>query len=303
MSLKTLSELFPNVILGEGIFSEMTTAPWSNDITGSELDIMFFTEYGDRPISPLFKLIPTDNTGAVTLSGRKQIATLLEKRFRVPWKRRYSVLELDYNPLESMKFVTNGGENETIDFTDNTTDSRNSKSSSTLKKTGTDTTNDTITYDTVNSSQKSGDIKEVSESTETTNDNQNNLTYGFNSTEAVPTDKAQKTGNSTNNGTTTSTDTRKTEDTKTGTDKSNKTINYNTNDESSSTLTDTNTRNKQENTDRQKDYNSTKTGALGVFTNQDVLQKELDLWKYDYFKSVFDDIANILCLAIYQVDI
>lgn len=303
MTLKTLSEIFPNVILGEGIFSEMTSVPWSNDITGDELDIMFFSEYGDRPIAPIFKLISIDNTGSITESGRKQIANLLEKRFRVPWKKRYDVLELDYNPLDSMRVESTNSVTENITFTDDTTDTRSIQVSGTNSKTGTDTTNDTVTYDTVNSRQNSGGVTQTVENTGKDTTVQNDSTYGFNSTEAVPTDVSNKTNDTTNSGTSTTTDSSKVEDTKTGTDKSDRTITYDNTDTVNSDTTDTNTRNKDETTDRTLTNQNSKTGSLGVFTNQDILQKELDLWKYDYFKSVFEDVANIICLAIYQVDI
>ena len=42
-----------------------------------------------------------------------------------------------------------------------------------------------------------------------------------------------------------------------------------------------------------------RSGNIGVTTTQQMLQSEIDLWQWTFFKQVFEDIDSVLCLDIY----
>ena len=48
-----------------------------------------------------------------------------------------------------------------------------------------------------------------------------------------------------------------------------------------------------------RNYELTRSGNIGVTTSQQMLQSEIDLWQYDFFKIVYADIDKILCLDCY----
>lgn len=46
-------------------------------------------------------------------------------------------------------------------------------------------------------------------------------------------------------------------------------------------------------------YEKTRSGNIGVTTSQQMLQAELDIRKYDYYLSVFEDIDKVLTIPVY----
>lgn len=105
-------------------------------------------------------------------------------------------------------------------------------------------------------------------------DTNNAGTYGFNSEDAVPRSTATSTGKETNSGA----DTDKVDSTDIvhGADNS----------------TDNNV--EHETIDR------TKAGNVGQNSYQELLRQEFDLWKWNFFNQVFDDVDKFLCILIYQ---
>ena len=54
-------------------------------------------------------------------------------------------------------------------------------------------------------------------------------------------------------------------------------------------------------------YNSssrelTRSGNIGVTTSQQMINSERELWRWNYFNVIFDDINSILCLDIYRME-
>lgn len=52
---------------------------------------------------------------------------------------------------------------------------------------------------------------------------------------------------------------------------------------------------------RSEDRTLTRHGNIGVTTNQQMLQSELDLRKYDFIESIFKDCDRVLTLSIYDI--
>ena len=67
------------------------------------------------------------------------------------------------------------------------------------------------------------------------------------------------------------------------------------------TTTDSNsgTSTRTDNLAATKDRTLTRSGNIGVTTSQQMLQAELDIRTYDFYKSVYDDIDHVLTTPVY----
>lgn len=117
----TLNEAFPNAFTGEGFFSEMTTAPWQGTFDQTNMDLMFFGEFGEREVSPLVSRFAADLP--LTEVSRATLATLATLRYGAAWSHKYDLLTVVYNPIENYRMTETeergltGGGTETISET------------------------------------------------------------------------------------------------------------------------------------------------------------------------------------------
>lgn len=215
-----LTEAFPNWLVGEGIFRELNklSVPWRTNST--DLDLEYFGNHsGEKIISPLVSKLLVDDK--LTSDSITRLASVIFNLNHENWDRLYLALQKEYDPLQNY----NGTETRTI-----TTDENGS---STLARTGTESTNsdlvdtNTKTGSEVIASSGSDSLKKTGSDTETVDNNisetksgTNNTTrknsinsknsdskddsiYGFNSSSASPSDKSvsSSTGSETSNGT------------------------------------------------------------------------------------------------------
>lgn len=179
IDLNKMIDVYANYPIDGGVFSPMTTAPWADTMSGTNLDIAYLDGHsGERYCSNLINHRLNDYD-VLSSDSRTLIANILWAMFGIQWTRLWATMKpVDYDPLTNY--------NMTEDETGNRTDTRTPNL--TRKHTGTDT-NEGNTH--VN--------------------NQSNL-WGFNSDTSVPSDMSDgdTTVNSTNN--------RDLTDTETGTD-------------------------------------------------------------------------------------
>lgn len=97
--------------------------------------------------------------------------------------------------------------------------------------------------------------------------------YGFNSTEKVPTVETDDTSTETNGGTDTTTTTA------TGTSKD---------------IDDTTDLNEENET-----ISRTRAGNIGQNTYQELLRQEFELWRWNFFTQVFEDVDKFLVMSVY----
>lgn len=126
-----------------------------------------------------------------------------------------------------------------------------------------DTTTDTGTV-TDNHTMEHGET--ITNNTES-NTTQDGSVYGFNSTDPVPNATQSGRGNGTDTTTHSGTDT----------------------DNNTKTLDTTNT----------MTHKLIRKGNIGVTSSQQLLQSERDLWQWNYWEQVFQDVDSMLTLAIY----
>lgn len=271
------------------------------------------------------------NIPALTQAQRTIIATTVYNIFIRKWEHLWDVYTLEYNPIHDYNLA----ETETIEGSEagttlrTGTDTHNIVKSETnggtethaidreIRNTGTDTTvvdgekHDTGTLANVRykDTTDTGTIG-LSESTSI-----DRGIYGFNSSTDVGSNTETSTHNSTEtrnlSGTEDVTDTEThnltetndvtTTETKNLTNTEDVTDTHTRNLTHSASNSDTETRNLSDT--MQGTSNSTrelyKSGNIGFNKPQEMLTAELDLWQWNFFKSVFDDIDSILTMAIY----
>lgn len=310
----TLEDVFDNMSVKGGVFSNSIRYPWSASISCEILNEMFMNEFGEcTPANLIMKKL--DTQGHLPSQIRENISLMLATRYIRRWKHLWETETIEYNPIENYgmeekeeierdsttnsegsTYTTNEGETTTrYDVTD--TNSGESTQTNNL----TDTTSNTLTRNLTD-----GQNITVTNTNSSTN-NETQSKYGFNSATAVPDnttaqtksdtinqtsqDSATHTGTETNSATQTNTGTVANEaeytNTKTGTE----------------TLEDDRSTNVTQANRTTHDGNETRTltrsGNIGTLTSQQMLMSERKLREWDFFKEVFRDIIKMIVIPIY----
>ena len=283
-----LTEAFPNWLIGDGIFSELSklSVPWSTN--SIDLDIEYFGNHsGDKIISPLVSKLLVD--GKLNSDSITRLASIIFSLNGDNWSRLYSALQEEYKALQNY----NGDETRTVTTKDTGTDtfSHTGSESSTLNdsSSNTRTGSESLESSGSDSLSKTGTV-----GSQGSNLSDNNV-FGFNSSSSVQSDSS----NSSNN----STDTYNLSD-KTSYGKKDTKVYNNVSDsgsrESTNTVSnessDTETKNLQTNTSE----TFHREGNLGVTTSQQMLESEFELrMNYRFFDVVFADVDKTLALQLY----
>lgn len=334
MNLKTVLDVFPNWAEATGgLFKRMTGMPWSSD-DNPTLDMVYFASHsGEKWVSPFIRrLLP--ESGSMTPTEETTLANLLITMYGNQWSRRWAAATAVYNPISNYDMT------ETETAADHSTGS----TSSTLTRTGTETTgksgtethtlsgsdtttrsgSETLTRTGTETNGKAGsetsahsgtDTTSVSSSTSASTEND---IYGFNSSMASP----ANSGSGTNSGqsrtdlahgdtVTTSYTNRSDTLTRNTTDKTeyaNRQDSTSTSGSDALTFTDrsdTLTRNTSDQTTGSDTHNGnstrtlTRSGNIGVTTSAQMISGEIELWKWNFYESVFADVDKILTLGVY----
>lgn len=225
--------------------NEYTYPPWANtpfnEVTYDKIDKLFFTLYGDRPISryvaEYLKLYPDFET-----STQQIISDYVLDMFRDKWARLVADYTAEYNPVENYSMVETEVGNESTTGTDTVTDS----------------------YTNYKETQKYGHTV----TTDTSAD-----VYGYNSSDAVPSD----TGNST----TTFGDAG------------------DAGDELSITGTKANTTVYAHGVSKGRELH--RSGNIGVKTATEMLESDVSFWNsHNFWNLIVADMASILTIPIYE---
>ena len=283
-----LTEAFPNWLIGEGIFSELSklSVPWSTN--SIYLDLEYFGNHsGDKIISPLVSKLLVD--GKLNSDSITRLASIIFSLNGDNWSRLYSALQEEYKALQNY----NGDETRTVTTTDTGTDtfSHTGSESSTLNdsSSNTRTGSESLESSGSDSLSKTGTV-----GSQGSNLSDNNV-FGFNSSSSVPSDNS----NSSNE----STDTYNLSD-KTSYGKKDTKVYNNVSDSGSreSTNTVSNESSDTETKDLQTNTSETlhREGNLGVTTSQQMLESEFELrMNYRFFDVVFADVDKTLALQLY----
>lgn len=321
----------------DGIFNDLQeyNVPWQNEIAPNILNYGYYIHSARKTTAPfIIDLIGDVNSNAdITLSNADRIiiASTVYDMFSNKWNRLWNVYKAIYNPLHNYDMTEsetsntdssgvnrNTGTQQVVtdsDTTNSGTDTHNiirsetDGGNETLQKTGQTTNTGTNTIVTDNETTNSGTVTNAG-NTET-----DSGVYGFNSVDSVganTTDTTQsttRTDNLTSVIDATETETQNLTESVSGTDTRTRNLTH------TAQNTDTNTKNLTESLDSTETRTDnltnssesqvettrslTRSGNIGVTTSQQMLTSDLELWQWNFFKSVFDDIDSIITIPIY----
>ena len=275
---KTLNDYFPSWFNNEGIFEFMTDAPWFNDISSSTLNDLFFSEYGDKYTSIIVDIIYKTNQldGVLSEEGRRRLSQYLYDKYKLNWNRKYRLLKLEYDPLHNYNYH----ESESMSKTGVVTKDETVEKTNTDKSVGTNSESINISKD---DTVTRTDVNDGSSTT-------NNAIWAFNSGESVSTDS--NTGTNTVNSS--SDGNIKTTEEHTNSSEHDNTDTFSGNENTQSTVND--------------DVDSNRELSVEGFngrniTYQDLIRNEIEIWKWNFFDDMFCDIANVITIPIYNMEV
>lgn len=294
LRLKTLNQVIPNGITGYGIFKYLENYLPDLIFDLSELDIMFFSEYGFKIISQFTNVFVDEITGIILDSDMERLSKIIYTRYKTQWSHWYNLLLIDYDPItnynmtEKENTITDDSEitnaSSQLDGEDNTTNNNTI--------TGTVTDSGTTITDSHNDESVNRDYHEDNENYELKKVQINGFNHGeVDSDSHEINDTLDKTGN---------------ENTLTNSDKDETVTNNNTTTNShtdiltgKTTTNHTNTNNISTNGDSEINRELTREGNIGVTTTQQMMASEIDLWKWDFIGELFKQVSDMLTLLIY----
>ena len=299
--------------ISAGIFDTFQNldVPWKDEGIDESLDLFFITNYGERLISPLTNTC-LDTAGKLTAAKQTLLATALVNLFGKNWTKEYAVLSAQYDPIENHSMEEKHTGNDTrletpTNWKETTTEKPGADGySETETQTPTnwiESRKETVGNDgyTETETQTPTNWEKTIESDKSDNDVEGSTSlYAFNSSDPVPISKSE-----------TQTDSKIVE-TQSGTYETKREISgekdvdiertgtYETKREiEGEKITETGHTGTYED---KTTYNSTLTrsGNIGVTTSQQMIEQEINLWKWNYFRDVvFPDVANALTISLY----
>ena len=299
--------------ISAGIFDtfQNLNVPWKDEGIDESLDLFFITNYGERLISPLTNTC-LDTMGKLTAAKQTLLATAIVNLFGKNWTKEYAVLSAQYDPIENYSMEEKHTGNDTR------LETPTNWKETTTEKPGVDGYSETETQTPTNwiesrketvgddgytetETQTPTQWEKTIESDKADNDVEGSTSlYAFNSSDPVPISKSE-----------TQTDSKSVE-TQSGTYETKKEISgerdvdiertgtYETKREiEGEKITETGHTGTYED---KTTYNSTLTrsGNIGVTTSQQMIEQEINLWKWNFFRDVvFPDIAKALTISLY----
>lgn len=259
-----INEYFP---VTNGIFSHMS---YDFEIaTKEQLDILFFTNYGEKNVAPI---VTKTLSEIPTTEELNLLASILVTLFTVKWNKLKKLCSIEYDPIHNYKdeLVEN------IDVVGASTGVENNSYVDTKVSTG---SNNQTRTDNLDSTQ--------TKSNTTTNDSTiDDGIYGFNSSSVSDSDKSTKHETDVLTGTNAIKNT--------GTQKNDTALSDNT------TINKTDTISKEYNTTNGKVRTYTHSGNIGNLTTQQLMNQEIELWKWNYINSILTDVKDFLTIPIYM---
>ena len=170
-----LNDVFPNGLLGEGIFYFLNNynVPWKESVTSLALDLEYYGNVsGGKTISPLLRRLLVN--GVITESVAQKLANSLYSMNGLRWGKLWDTYNLEYNPIQNYNMTEVMSDDDTV-----TTYGR------THTKTGTESDDRTRTDDNKESVYgfNSNASSDSEESDRTINDD-NTHTYNVSDTDA-----------------------------------------------------------------------------------------------------------------------
>lgn len=251
--------------IGVGVFYYLRGVPWTGLITMYNIDKLYLFRSGEKQASSFYHMV--DDVLPLSEDGMFMLVDWIKALYLKKWQKLYATMSLEYAPIENYSMI----ETHQGTINNNGTLARSSNNNTTTKG-----QNDSKT-------QNETGVR----GTETEKPNEkiavNNDIYAFDSEGAVKNtlQNTSRTGTSEN---------------KTQTDTTSTTTEVNN---GTQVVTATDTDNTTSNSVETNTYTLTRKGNIGVTTSQQMIQSERELWLWNFFEVVFQDLDKILTLSVY----
>ncbi len=247
-----------------------------------QLDVLFFTSYSGRTISPIVNYHVSDDE--ITTAEMEKLSAEILAVYKQKWDKLKAVALLEYDPIHNFKDVMHeeivGTDDKTVDNTGTQSNTGTQKNDGTIENTGTQGLDSTK----LNTGTQTNDG--------TLSRTLNDKIYGFNSSNAA----------GENDHITAETTHSAREDDLTETFSSERTDNLS--EEQSFTRTDNLTRTDALKETTDDDYTKTRDydryGNIGNITYQSMLKQEIELWQWSFIRQVLEDVRDFCTLQIYS---
>ena len=293
MFLRTekIMQMFP---MNNGLFEHIDYLfPEVLHITNQELDLVFLTSWGLRLCAPVVHVVHQDTTvSQLTDSELTTLASLILNMYKWKWDKLSELLTLQYDPIHNYMDDFTETISENIEASKTRTPDLLYSDDTTVSSDKTDT--ESGSRRTVNSGQHSN-TRTDNLSEEITAHGSNDL-YGFNSEEAVGADLDASHTLRENTGTVGDA----------GTDSSESTLHggiVHTIDDSQTITGEkrtTGTDTEESGSERSRTREFTHSGNIGNLTTQQLINQEIELWRWTLIQQVLNDVKDFLTLPVYD---
>jgi hypothetical protein len=265
------------------------SVPWHDATYVASLDLGYYWHSAQKIISPVVFDVSGNivnihsDLSELTTEQRTAIAGMIFQIYNRKWTRLWNIYETEYNPINNYHMDEVETVERDVSRTGTDTGTVNTSNTGTVSDSGTDT--GTVT--TVKDNDKTNTGTQTNAGTSNTQDG----IFGFNSSTSVGSDTSDNTTSNTRTDNLVSTEDETVTETRNLSDSNTKTLN----------TTDLETRNLSS-SDTESDDTSRelhRQGSTGIYTPQQFIESEIELWQWNFYKQVFEDIDSILCLEIY----
>lgn len=265
------------------------SVPWHDVDYVPSLDLGYYSHSAQKLVSPVvFDVsgnIENLDTGivALTTEQRTAIAGMIFQMFNRKWTKLWSLYSLSYSPINNYYMDEAETVDRDISRSGSDTGTVSTANTGTVSDSGTDT--GTVTTVTDNDKTNTG-----TQSNSGSSDTENGI-FGFNSSVAVGSDTSENTNSNTRTDNLASTEDETVTETRNLADSNTRTLN----------TTDLETRNLANSGTESDDVSRElhRSGSTGIYSPQQLITDEIELWQWNFYKQVFEDIDSILCLDIY----
>jgi hypothetical protein len=286
-----MNDLFPDWVSGDTyFFGKLRTLSGFQDMDAIDYSLAYFMERSEKLAGPVALRFHEDS---------EKIAELLWLRYGESWKHFHELITLEYNPIEN--YNRDEQTSDLKEFTNKTDREINATSDSENLRTPylVYEDNETRTPDLTHTTEITNTRTPNLTTTNTNTQNTTNSTSAYDSSTFVNRDKTEVSvsgsQNQTGTETTKNTDTQK----ETGTEKR---TNHRSETGNEKIVNETETA-QSENVNNTGDESFTRVsvikGNIGVTTTQQMMQQEIEFWKWNFQEQMFHDIDKMLCLEIY----
>ena len=294
-----------------GVFSHMTGYTFKADINKQQLDTLFIADYGRRNPTPIVDLIAekydVDLDDTLPETALAELSQLMLGMYKPKWDKLGEIYDIEYDPihnyLDEWEDEMEGSRNSTENVDEDTTETLNTTKAT--SNTRTDNLAENISDSKSISNTRTDNLVEL----ETRNLSHSNSgsdadnVFAFDSNNAVGKRTGSESGSGSDTGTVNTANTGT--QTNAGTETDTKSITNTGTQSDSGSIRDTGTIS----TDKDRDTEFSQTegrersgrhfGNIGNLTSQKQIQEEIELWKWNYMRSILKDAADFLCLQVY----